>query len=123
LWDLRGHDYSAFGWAAVAGWIGLLSLGAIAAAKDRERWPVWALALSWIVFNIGLHAYWQFRDSVFLYAPHPHIALFLMVVAGAVWARRGPRYGNMLYGAVLTVVTVLVGLNNLPIYLGLSALN
>jgi len=123
LWDLRGHDYSAIGWVAVLGWLGLLIYGAIAAAKDRERWPIWGIAALWIVFNIGLHAYWQFRDAVFLYAAHSHIAFFLLALAGAGWAQKQHPYGTLAYGVWVASVTLLVALNNLPVYLQLPQLN
>src|SRR5262249_2663412 len=61
LWDLRGQDYGAVGWAAVLGWLALLGFGIFKAAQDRERWPVWACAAIWVAVNILLHSYWQFR--------------------------------------------------------------
>jgi Family of unknown function (DUF6080) len=123
LWDFRGRDYGAIGWAATVGWLGLLAFGIVAAARDKERWPVWTIAGLWAAFNIGLHSYWQFRDAVFLYSPHSHIAIFLFVAAGAAWAQKRGRGAASAYGASLCIVTVLVALNNLPIYFDLSRLN
>ena len=123
LWDLRGQNYSPIGWIAVLGWLGLLFLGVVAAAKDRELRPIWFVALLWVVGNIGLHSYWQFRDSVFLYAAHSHIAFFLFALAGARWAQTlGPR-STLVYGSLVALLAVLVALNNVPVYLELPRLN
>jgi hypothetical protein len=122
LYDMRGHDYGAAGWLAVLGWLGLLALGAVAAAQERQFRPVWIIAALWIAGNIGLHSYWQFRDTLFLYSPHSHIAFFILAIAGARWAQRFAG-GAPAYGAAAAAVTLLAALNNLPIYLGLTALN
>jgi hypothetical protein len=123
LWDLRGHTYSPIGWAAVIGWLSLLISGAIAATKDRERWPIWASAGLWAAGNIVLHTYWQFRDSVFLYAAHSHIAFFMIVLAAAASSQRGWPLSERLYAALLGVVTLLTAATNLPIYHDLARLN
>ncbi|HXI99636.1 MAG TPA: DUF6080 domain-containing protein [Micropepsaceae bacterium] len=122
LWDLRGQNYSAVGWAAVLGWLGLLLLGAAAAAREREFWPIWIVALLWAVGNVGLHSYWQFRDSVFLYAAHSHIAFFLFVLAGAKWAQGLRPNGGLAYAGFVAALTVLVAMNNLPVYFALPVL-
>jgi hypothetical protein len=123
LWDLRGQGYSFIGWASVLGWLGLLTLGVVAAATDLERWPVWAAASLWIVGNVVLHSYWQFRDSVFLYSAHSHTAFFLFALAGALWAQKQRPYGALAYGTITAVLTALVASNNLPIYWQLSGLD
>src|SRR5205085_7154539 len=87
FWDLRSQNYSSIGWAAVLAWLIVLTSGAVAAANDKMFRPVWATAGLWIVVNVVLHSYWQFRDSVFLYAAHSHTAFFLFAVAGAAWAQ------------------------------------
>jgi hypothetical protein len=118
LWDFRGQNYSTLGWVAVAAWLSLLVYGITAAFRDRERWPLWGIAAAWIVFNIGLHSYWQFRGSVFIYAGHPHIAFLMLALAGA------PRVRSVhAYAAVVGLVGLLMAINNLPAYLQLSQLN
>ena len=118
LWDFRGQDYSPVGWAAVAAWLALLAYGTVAAAKDRERWALWAAAAAWIVFNVGLHSYWQFRGSVFIYAGHPHIAFLMLALAGAPRGRQAYSYA-----ALVGLVALLMAINNVPAYLQLSQLN
>jgi hypothetical protein len=118
LWDFRGQNYSFAGWAAVAAWLGLLIYGTVAAARDRERWPLWAAAAAWIVFNIGLHSYWQFRGSVFIYAGHPHIGFLMLALAGAPRARHAYRYA-----ALVGLVALVMAINNVPAYLQLAKLN
>jgi hypothetical protein len=123
LWDLRGQTYGAIGWIAVLGWLGLLVLGVVAAARDRELWPIWAIALLWIAGNIGLHSYWQFRDSVFLYAAHSHMAFFLFALAGAKWAQGWRPNAALAFGGFAALLTLLVALNNLPVYFALPDLS
>jgi hypothetical protein len=122
LYDLRGHDYGVTGWIAVAGWLGLLLLGALAAVKDRQLRPVWIIAAGWIAANLALHSYWQFRDTLFLYSPHPHIAFFVLALAGARLAQTRSG-GALAYGAAALLVVLFMALNNLPVYLGLASLN
>lgn len=122
LWDLRGSNFGITGWIAVLGWLMLLAGGIAAAALDRVYRPVWIVAALWITANIALHSYWQFRDTVFLYAGHPHIAFFVLALAGARWAQQRDR-GALIYGAALAIVTVCMALNNLPVYWSLAWLD
>jgi hypothetical protein len=118
LWDFRGQNYSASGWAAVAAWLALLAYGIVAAVQDRTRWPLWAVAAAWIAFNIGLHSYWQFRGSVFIYAGHPHIAFLMLALAGAPRARHAH-----VYAGLVGLVALLMAINNMPLYLSIPELN
>jgi hypothetical protein len=118
LWDFRGQNYSTAGWVAVAAWLGLLAFGVFAAIRDRKRWPLWAVAGAWVIFNVGLHSYWQFRGSIFLYAGHPHIAFLMLALAGT------PRERNQtLYASIVLLVALLAAINNVPLYLSLAELN
>ncbi len=121
LWDLRGSQYGVTGWIAVLGWLGLLLLGVVAAVRDRELRPVWIIAAVWIALNVGLHTYWQFRDTVFLYSAHSHIGFFVLALAGARWAQR--RGATLIYAGAAALVTVAILLNNLPIYRALAFLD
>jgi hypothetical protein len=118
LWDFRGQNYTAVGWVAVLVWLALLAYGIVAAIKDRERWLLWAAAGAWIAFNVGLHSYWQFRGSVFIYAGHPHIAFLMLALAGAPRRRQAH-----VYAALVGLVALLVAVNNLTAYLQLPQLN
>jgi hypothetical protein len=122
LWDLRGNAYGAPGWIAVLGWLVLLLLGAAAAARDRQLRPVWIVAGLWIAANIALHSYWQFRDTVFLYSAHSHIAFFLLALAGAKAAQDSHPRGGLAYSAAAALVTLFLAINNLPVYLSLPRL-
>ncbi len=122
LWDLRGNAYGLAGWIAVAGWLGLLLLGAAAAVADRVFRPIWFIALGWIAGNLALHSYWQFRDTVFLYSPHPHVAFFVLAIAGARWAQARPKSAMVYCGAVALVI-LCMALNNLPVYDALARLD
>jgi hypothetical protein len=120
LWDLRGQDYSAVGWLAVLGWLGLFVYGAMHAAKDRERWPLWTLAATWIVLNILLHSVWQFRGSVFVYTGHSHTAFLVLALAGAGGSKE--RH-SQIYLAVVVLTALLMAWTNLPIYFALPEMN
>ncbi len=121
LWDFRGHDYSILGWGAVLGWLALLLLGLYAAARDTQLRPLWIVSILWVAGNIALHSYWQFRDTIFLYSPHPHPAFFVLALAGALWAQKRSG-GAMLYGCAAALVTLCMALNNLPAWLALATL-
>lgn len=123
LYDLRGRHYSLAGWAAVLGWLGLLLLGVMAAARDRELRPLWIIAGAWIAGNIALHSYWQFRQTVFLYSAHSHIAFFVFVMAGARWAQNRHPKGGMAYAAIAGLVTLLLIVSNMQLYLALPRLD
>jgi hypothetical protein len=123
LWDLRGQDYSPVGWTAVMGWLALLLLGLIVVAKDRQLRPIWIIAITWIAGNIALHSYWQFRDSVFLYSANSHIAFFVVALAGARWVQGRSQRGAVAYSAFVALLTLMVALNNVPIYLQLPRLS
>jgi hypothetical protein len=122
LWDLRGSAFGAVGWIAVLGWLLLLAGGIAAAALDTTYRPVWIVAALWVGANIALHSYWQFRDTVFLYAGHSHIGFFVLALAGARWSQDRDK-GALLYGAALAIVTICMALNNLPVYWSLAWLN
>jgi hypothetical protein len=118
LWDFRGQNYSLVGWAAVLGWLGLFVYGAAQAAKDKARWPIWAVAAAWIAINIVLHTYWQFRGSIFVYTGHSHPAFLVLALAGASKERN-----THMYLALVVLVSLLMAWNNLPGYLALPELN
>jgi hypothetical protein len=123
LYDLRGHRYDLAGWVAVLGWLGLLLLGALAAVRDRALRPLWITAGAWVAANIALHSYWQFRETVFLYAAHPHIGIFLFVLAGARWAQARHPKGELAYALAAGLITLLLAMNNMQLYLALPRLS
>jgi hypothetical protein len=105
------------------GWLALLLLGLIVVAKDRQLRPIWIIAITWIAGNIALHSYWQFRDSVFLYSANSHIAFFVVALAGARWVQGRSQRGAVAYSAFVALLTLMVALNNVPIYLQLPRLS
>ena len=123
LYDLRGYHYDRVGQLAVFGWLVLLAIGMLAAARDRQMRPFWTIAGAWAAGNIALHSYWQFRQTVFLYAAHSHIAFFVFVLAGARWAQRRHRAYAAAYTVAAGLVTLLLILNNMQLYLALPRLN
>ncbi|MFZ4748019.1 MAG: hypothetical protein ACOYLK_14210 [Sphingomonas sp.] len=123
LYDLRGQTYDLLGRMAILGWLILLALGVVAAAKDRRFRPVWILAATWIIANIALHSYWQFRETVFLYAAHSHMAFFIFALAGGRWIQEANRRCRVAYIAVLCLTTTLVIANNIPLYQSLARLS
>jgi hypothetical protein len=122
FYDLRGHSYDVTGTLAMLGWLVLLAIGVVAAARDKQFRPVWIVAVAWIAANTALHSYWQFRETVFLYAAHSHMAFFILALAGGRWIQTTDRRFRIAYTAILGATTVLVIANNLQLYLALSRL-
>jgi hypothetical protein len=121
LYDLRGFDFTPIGWLGVLSWLMLLALGLYAAARDQQFRSLWLIAAVWIVGNIGLHSFWYYRGSIFIYASHTHLAFFILALAGARWAQDRPG-GVLVYGSVVGIVTVLAAMSNLPVYWSLPNL-
>ncbi len=121
LYDLRGFNFTPAGWAGVLGWLGLLLLGMQAAARDRKFRTVWIIAAVWVLGNIGLHSFWHYRNSIFIYASHSHLAVFILALAGARWAQSRPN-GALAYGVAAALVTALAAASNLPVYWALPGL-
>lgn len=109
--DFRAFDYGPLGLAALALWLTLLAGGIAASLRSPDR-P--ALATLWlcIAFNVALHCYFQYRQSVFIYAAHSHFLIFAaaLPLARRIVESRGPAHAAGL--CALAALAVLTLLNN-----------
>lgn len=88
MWDFRELIYTRLGWATVGVWLGLLGAG-IWMWLRRPGWRmIGLLLLASFSFNVLMHTSFQFRNSIYIYAGHSYVPLFLLA-AGAVVGVRG----------------------------------
>ena len=111
MWDIRSARYGLLGWAACAAWVAVLLLG-VAGWMRAAAWRRMGFVLiAAVAFNLLLHIDFQFRGSVYLYAAHLHVPLYLLGAGGLVLGMR-ERAG------ALVVALLLAGLfaaQNLPL--------
>lgn len=112
--DFRAFRYGVSGGVALAGWL-LAVLGSICfAARDPAFRRMLAIVVVWLIANIALHWYWQFRGSVYLYGAHtafPLFALFIIAYSSAI-----RRYPMVPVRLAATLMFLLTAVNNLGIY-------
>jgi hypothetical protein len=109
MWDIRAAHYGLLGWAACAAWIAVLAFG-MGTWVRHGRWQMLGCTLiAAIAANLLFHMDFQFRGSVYLYAAHLHVPLFLLGAGGLVLAGR-PRLAL----AVTGLLAVLFAAVNLP---------
>jgi hypothetical protein len=80
--DYRGWHFSAIGMLAVALWCAALAASTFIVARQAAQRRLLFVAWAWLLLNILLHAYWQFRGSIFIYGGHTVFALFLIAALG-----------------------------------------
>ena len=114
--DFRAFQYGPLGLLGVVLWGLLLAAGFVAATFDRtaRRWIYLGLIAA-VVFNLLLHGRYQFRGSIFLYAPHMFFNLIALLAPILIAAGQA---GARIRGTVL-VMLVLIGavtaINNAPV--------
>ncbi|GAB4525738.1 MAG: hypothetical protein Tsb0010_09350 [Parvularculaceae bacterium] len=113
--DFRQFAMGAAGWPALALWAALLGAGCWRAAhlRDARRFLVWGLAAA-LAVNLILHMRYQFRGSIFLYAPHMSFVIFALAAfafdrMSLLLARR-----PFAMRAALAALIALMAANNLP---------
>jgi hypothetical protein len=112
--DFRAFEFGALGCVALVLWALALLLSIVLAWRDRgTRRLLWVLA-AWMLFNVSLHWYWQYRASIFIYGAHSCFALFTLLAIGyAAALRRYPARWVRGYGVLLLA---LCAINNYGIY-------
>ncbi len=80
--DFRAFDFALAGWCAVALWLGLLASSVTLAWQEAHLRRPLAVAVLWLVFNILLHTFWQYRASIFIYGAHSFPALVVIAALG-----------------------------------------
>jgi hypothetical protein len=111
--DFRDFRMSGGGLVALALWLIVLAAGIFAGLRDRENRTLFLSLAIAILVNLLLHTKVQYRASVYIYAAHLHVPIFVM----ALFAGRhgGARGGIRRFGVVtaLVALVLLAGYNNL----------
>ncbi len=108
--DFRAFQFSPAGWAALAMWMLAMAVGVRLAWRDAMLRRLLAVAGLWLLMNIALHAYWQYRGSIYLYGAHTSFALFAVLAMGYGCALQRYAVGRVRLFAVLLLA--LTAINN-----------
>lgn len=112
--DFRSWRFGTAGAIAMPLWLAFLATGTIGAiAHPRTRWLALGL-LAALLFNIAFHLDFQFRGSLYLYAAHTHVLVFLLATGLAPWVRDRPA-ARWAYIAFVLALAALTAATNLPI--------
>ena len=108
--DFRAFDFSAVGSAALGLWCIALLVSAVLAWRAPDRRRLLVVVACWMLANVALHWYWQYRGSVYLYGAHTSFALYAVLAMGygaalqrgaaIAWAWRGWFFVLLLLSAV-----------------------
>lgn len=113
--DFRALNFGLAGALAAALWVLALCCSVyLALRKGGVQRYLWIL-LGWLLINIVLHWYWQYRGSVYLYGAHNCFALFGIGVLGYAIAVR-ERYAVVARSAAVVMIG-LAAVNNIGLYL------
>jgi hypothetical protein len=108
--DFRSFQFSPAGWAALALWAVAMSLSVRLAWQDSVLRRLLVVAGVWVLMNIVLHAYWQYRGSVYLYGAHTSFALFAVLAMG--YGRALQRFAVGRVRLFATLLVVFTAINN-----------
>ena len=112
--DFRDYAFPMPGQIAAPLWLVFCAIGTLAGLCHR-RYRVIATGLAAaLAFNLLFHLYFQFRGSLYLYAAHMHFLIFALAAGLAPWLSAAKMSGRA-YIAVVLLLTLLVGADNLPI--------
>jgi hypothetical protein len=112
--DFREYSFPYAGQIAAPLWLVFAFVGTVAAFCHR-RYRVIAAGLGGaLIFNLLFHLDFQFRGSLYIYAAHMHFLIFALACGLAPFLRSATLSGK-LYTAVVLLLVLLVGADNLPI--------
>ncbi|MBV8652201.1 MAG: hypothetical protein JO255_12090 [Alphaproteobacteria bacterium] len=111
--DFRDFRMTTGGLVAFALWLIVLAVGILAGLRDRENRTLFLSLAIAILVNLLLHTTVQYRASVYIYAAHLHIPIFVMALLAG--RHGGARGGIRRFGVVaaLIALVLLAGYNNL----------
>ena len=112
--DFRALQFTALGWAALVLWAGAFLLSIWLAWRGGQTRRLLLVVAGWMLCNIVLHWYWQYRGSVYLYGAHTCFVLFMVLAMGYGAALR--QYATKLVRGYAVALVVLCGLNNYGAY-------
>ena len=112
--DFRHFQYGWTGGLALALWASALLFSIGLAWRGPATRRLLLVAAGWMLCNVVLHWYWQYRGSIYLYGPHTCFALFMVLAIGYGAALR--RYPKLRVRAGALALAGLCAANNLGIY-------
>jgi hypothetical protein len=111
--DFRAFDMPTIETAGLAIWLCLLCFLAAAAIRNPKTRVIGATLLAVLLFNLCLHMWIQYRQSIFLYTEHLWIAIAGVAAAGLAALNGADMRLRTLARAALITVLVTVAPNNL----------
>ena len=116
--DFRAFQFTPVGWAALALWTVAMATSVRLAWCDAVLRRLLCVAGLWLLMNIALHAYWQYRSSIYLYGAHTSFALFavLMMGYGCALRRFDALRVRLCVRLFATLLVVLTAINNGGVY-------
>ena len=112
--DFREYAFPFPGQIAAPLWLAFCAIGTLTGlCHHRYRIIASGIAVA-LVFNLVFHLDFQFRGSLYIYAAHMHFLVFALGVGLAPWLSAA-RLSGKVYIAVVLLLAVLVGADNLPI--------
>ena len=115
--DFRAYSFSTIGAVAAPLWLIFCAVGTVAALRHPQYRVVASGIAVALIANLLFHLDFQFRGSLYIYAAHMHFLIFALACGMGPWLTvRAP--AGKAYVAVIVLMAVLFGLNNLPIAAG-----
>ena len=112
--DFREYSFPFPGQIAAPLWLAFCAVGTVAGfGHHRYRIIASGIAVA-LVCNLLFHLDFQFRGSLYLYAAHMHFLIFALSAGLAPWLTAANTSGKA-YIAVVLLLAVLVGADNLPV--------
>jgi len=111
--DFRDFRMATIGLGSLVLWLILLTIGFFTALRDRANRTVFLSVAAAIIVNLLIHLSVQYRASVYIYAAHLHVPIFVMALfAGRSGVRRGGA-ARWAFATGLVALVALAGINNL----------
>ncbi len=111
--DFRDFRMSTIGLGSLALWLVLLITGCVAALRDRANRTVVLSAAAAILVNLLMHISLQYRASVYIYAAHLHVPIFVIALFALRNAGARGAAARWTIAAGLAAGVTLTGINNL----------
>ncbi len=112
--DFRDYAFPLAGQIAAPLWLAFCACGTVAGLCHRRYRIIASGLAAALVFNLLFHLNFQFRGSIYIYAAHMHFLIFALGAGLAPWLSAA-RMSGKAYIAVVLLLAVLVGADNLPI--------
>ena len=111
--DFRDFRMTTIGLGSLVLWLALLAMGFFTALRDRVNRTVFLSAAAAILVNLLMHLSVQYRASVYIYAAHLHVPIFVLALFAGRSARGRSSAARWTIATGLAALVVLAGINNL----------